>query len=82
MEGSCIVATWQAIDATWAAKDQRSAFPETFCTENQGDCSASWSGTRTCSEDHMSVGLCNNCRHPQPLPEAYRHFENPRRGKV
>lgn len=35
-------------------------------------------GSRSCSHDHMSVGLCTNCLHSQNLPTAYQHFGNPR----
>lgn len=60
--------------------DQQSAFPDTFCTENQGSCSSVWAGSRSCSHDHMSVGLCTNCLHTENLPAAYQHFGNPRLG--
>jgi len=60
--------------------DQQSAFPDTFCTENQGSCSSMWAGSRSCSHDRLSVGLCTNCLHSAQLPAAYQHFENPRLG--
>ncbi|CAK9018751.1 Leishmanolysin-like peptidase [Durusdinium trenchii] len=69
VEGQCIIA-------------QQSAFPGTFCTENQGPCASQWSGSLTCSHDAMAVGLCSNCQHTNPLPVAYRHFENPRQVSV
>lgn len=39
-------------------------------------------GSLTCSHDAMAVGLCSNCQHTNPLPVAYRHFENPRQVSV
>ncbi|CAE7041359.1 unnamed protein product [Symbiodinium natans] len=62
--------------------DSQSAFPDTFCTESQGDCSHPNAGTVGCSHDHLSLGACTNCLHRDSLPARYRHFDNPRLGGI